>query len=219
MKKVLVVGGSKSYYRPFAQFGDYSSDIDLLSGTYEKVRKNISLVLFTGGEDVFPGLYGEPTNVRTSYSRHRDEFEVFAFTLAKAYDLPMVGVCRGAQFLCVMAGGRLVQHVENHSGNHPVTIWDGRSVVMSSTHHQMQIPPESAEIIGWMEKAASKVHLDGFGNEIKIEKEVEVAYYPNIKAVGMQYHPEMMNTDSEGFQVASEFVSKFLFENEVQAVA
>lgn len=207
---VLVVGGSHNYYRPFAGFGEYSEDLEILSGSYEEVRDNISLVLFTGGEDVLPSLYGETANKRTSFNSYRDKEECFAFLLAKAYNLPMVGVCRGAQFLCVMAGGRLVQHVSNHGGYHPVKLWDGRVVEMSSTHHQMQLPPKDAKILGWMDEPVSPVHLDGNNEEIDVEREVEVAYYPNIHALGMQYHPEFMDKNSRGFHLAAELVETWL---------
>jgi len=215
--RVLVVGGGRSYYRPFAKFGEYDDNLSSLSGPPERVRKNVSLVMFTGGEDVSPALYGEATNPRTHYNWNRDKDEVFAFHLALAYGLPMVGVCRGAQFLCVMAGGRLIQHME-HYGQHPVQLWDGRSVIMNSLHHQMQVPPKSAKILGWM-NPISPVHLDGNGNEIESEIEVEVAYYPNIRAVGMQYHPEMMASDSEGHRIAPEFVEKFIMGEEMEHAA
>jgi anthranilate/para-aminobenzoate synthase component II len=215
---VLVVGGGRSYYRPFAKFGKYEdSYITILRGSKEEVQARVNLVLFTGGEDVYPALYGESANTRTRYSHNRDREECFAFMLARAYDLPMVGVCRGAQFLCAMAGGRLAQHVE-HGSRHPVKLWDGRTVVMNSLHHQMQVPPASAKIIGWIDDPISKFHLDGDDKEIKMEKEAEVVYYPTIRAVGMQYHPEMMDSYSEGHRVAAEFLEKFLF-NEEEAKA
>lgn len=210
-KFVLVVGGSGSYYLPFSEFGEYSEDLRLLSGSKEAVKGKVAFVLFTGGEDVWPALYGEATNSRTRYNADRDEQEILAFTLAKAYEIPMVGVCRGSQFLCVMAGGKLVQHVDSsHSRNHDVQMWNGEVISMSSTHHQMQLPPKDAKIIGWVEPPISKVHLNGNEEDIDMQQDIEVVYYPNINAVGMQYHPEIMDKSSPGFKMASKLVSEFL---------
>lgn len=215
---VLVVGGSKSYYSPFARFGPYEDNINILQGSKKDVQKKVNLVLFTGGEDVCPSLYGEKTGSRTGFNINRDRFECLVFQMAKAYELPMVGVCRGAQFLCVMDGGKLVQHV-SHPNRHPVRLWDGRSVIMNSLHHQMQLPRPEAQIIGWIDEPLSEVHLDGEDEEINIDKEAEIVYYPAIKSVSCQYHPEMMSEDSDGFKIAAEIVDHFLFQKHEEKVA
>lgn len=45
---------------------------------------------------------------------------------AKRLQIPMVGICRGAQFLNVMAGGKMIQHVEGHAihGTHEIVVTD-----------------------------------------------------------------------------------------------
>lgn len=215
--RVFVVGGARNYYDPFAEFGMLGTDIESFIGTPEEIRKNISLVLFTGGEDVSPLLYGEPKHVRT-HCTQRDLHEVMVFNMALRYGLPMVGVCRGAQFLCVMAGGKLVQHIENHHGSHDVELWDGRHVTMSSTHHQMQLPPPEATVIGWT-PCRSTIYQNGYGKEIPMTMDVEIVHYPSINAVGMQYHPEMMSNESPGFKVAAEIVKKFLMDKVEEKVA
>ncbi len=218
-KFVLVIGGGTSYYGPFEKFGRYEDDLRLLSGSKEVVRQKVALVLFTGGEDVWPALYGESTNSRTRYNSDRDEREILAFTLAKAYGIPMVGVCRGSQFLCVMAGGKLVQHVDNHGRDHYVKMYNGELVVMTSTHHQMQLPPDDAKVIGWVEPPIARVHLNGNDEEIEMKRDVEVVYYSNINAVGMQYHPEIMERSSRGYKLASELVEEYLMEEPQEEVA
>lgn len=210
-KKILVVGGATSYYKPFERFGEYTSDLKVLIGTQEEVLNRVGLVVFTGGEDVSPILYNEPTRIGTHCDINRDKEEVFAFSIASRLKLPLAGICRGSQFLCVMAGGKLVQHLNNHGGNHNITLWDKRVVNVSSTHHQMQIPPAGAKILGWCEKK-SNTYLNGYNEEINIDIDIDIVHYPMINAIGMQYHPEYMKENSEGFKLASEVVENFLFE-------
>lgn len=51
----------------------------------------------------------------------------------------MVGICRGAQFLNVMAGGKMIQHVEGHAihGTHEIVVTDvygGVKLIKSPLH-------------------------------------------------------------------------------------
>lgn len=205
-KYVFVVGGSRYYYEPFQKFGEYTSDRDIL-----KYPENVALVLFTGGEDVSPELYNHIPSRLTYCSAQRDKYEVDVFNEVLKLKLPMTGVCRGSQFLCVMAGGTLFQHVTGHGGTHKCRIYDGRVIEMSSTHHQMQNPPKDAQILAWAEPKLSNVYIGSNDEQLDPpEYEYECVHYPNINAVGMQYHPEMMSVNSNGFKFASELIDSFL---------
>src|SRR5438309_1359385 len=81
-----------------------------------------------------------------------DMYQSITFHRAKMIGKPMAGICRGSQFLNVMAGGRLCQHLDGHGSWHDMETSDGRSFEVSSTHHQMMLPPEGAKVIGWSAK-------------------------------------------------------------------
>lgn len=160
--------------------------------------KNIedsNLVLFTGGEDVSPSLYGEPVGKKTSFNIKRDLFEMDMYDKAVKLNKPMLGICRGSQFLCVMNGGRLVQDQENRHFVHPIKTWDGRLLNITSTHHQAQYPYDmgkgSYHVIGWTDGLSNR-HLDGNNKEIseKPFKEAEIVFYPTNNSLGIQGHPE-----------------------------
>ncbi len=51
------------------------------------------LVVFTGGEDINPALYGETCLVSTIFSANRDKEDLTAWN--KYRDTPKVGICRG----------------------------------------------------------------------------------------------------------------------------
>lgn len=209
-KYVLVVGDGYHYYQPFRQFGRFSRDLGLLDDP-----SRIALVVFTGGADISPSLYGHKESRQTWCTARRDVYEVMAFRRARKHDLPIAGICRGAQFLCAMAGGTLFQHVTGHTGrNHTMMTWDGRVIHVTSTHHQMQNPPRDAEVLGWSEKRLSSCYIGPDDEEVEPpDREYECVHYPNIKAVGMQYHPEMMSEHSPGFRLAAEMVERCLFQN------
>ena len=180
--KVYIAGG-----KLYLEYIDWLKDAVQTSNIEEA-----DLVLFAGGEDVHPSIYEEPVGSFTASNIHRDMSEI------QVYEKPMLGICRGSQFLCVMSGGRLVQHQENKFHYHPIITHDGLELLISSTHHQAQYPydmkKDEYQLIGWTENI-SRFHLDGENKEIsdKPFKEAEIVYYPKINALGIQGHPEYMS--------------------------
>jgi putative glutamine amidotransferase len=68
-------------------------------------------LLLTGGTDVDPELYGQTRQDETETpDRPRDRMENRLLREALKADLPVLGICRGMQFLNVFHGGTLVQH-------------------------------------------------------------------------------------------------------------
>lgn len=98
----------------------------------------INLILFTGGEDVTPSFYGENKGKFTKNNRHRDDIEQDLFH-RMYYQTPKLGICRGAQFSTVMAGGKLIQHVTGHN-NTTDSIYYGGKVLNIPSDHQMMYP-------------------------------------------------------------------------------
>ena len=67
-------------------------------------------ILFTGGHDVDPKLYGQAaTDACGTLCRRRDFLEAGLFRLAFAGGKPILGICRGAQLINVLLGGTLYQ--------------------------------------------------------------------------------------------------------------
>src|SRR5690606_27873987 len=90
-----------SYFKPFNHLGlEYTTDKELLVKSPDK----IGLVVFTGGEDVDPSVYGEK-NVASYSNLRRDNEEVLLWSLARANNIPIGGICRGAQLICALSGG------------------------------------------------------------------------------------------------------------------
>lgn len=145
------------------------------------------LVCFGGGSDVSPDLYME-ANTYSQNTPARDLKCVGLYTRAKAMDIPCVGICRGGQFLNVMNGGRMKQHIDGHGFGHKVTIikddlydYKGVEFQATSTHHQEIIPEqEYADIIG-----------------VGPEGVTEVVYYGDNRDLCFQPHPEYSGAQAE----------------------
>lgn len=65
-----------------------------------------ALILY-GGVDVSPKLYGKALKVNYHYDNNRDEMEIHYLGVASKKNMPILGVCRGAQLMNVYHGGTL----------------------------------------------------------------------------------------------------------------
>lgn len=192
----------------------YSNWIENTETVYD--LEEADLVIFTGGEDVYPGYYDEPVNPKTYYSRYRDEREIAQFKKALELNIPILGVCRGSQLSCVMAGGKLVQHQNNPAFKHPIKTYNNVELIMSSTHHQAQhpfnLPEEDYRILAWSEDIV-KYREDGDQQEMETPKDCEIVYYPKINTLAIQGHPEMILEEEETIKWCRELLLDFLNNN------
>lgn len=207
MKRVVVLGDS-SYYEPFSEFGPAEHDPSIIL----KSPKDVKFVLFTGGEDVTPKFYGHPTDPSVYSNPRRDFLEQAIFKSALVRGIPSVGICRGAQFLCVMAGGKLVQDSTGHVNYHKVNYKrnDGKIItsneLVSSTHHQMaypwELPSNDFILHAWSSEPRSGHYVyNGKRYEVgeatdNLRMEPEVVTYTRTGAIGFQFHPEFMDENS-----------------------
>lgn len=212
--KILIVNDQRdcgvSYGPFFTSFGDVVSKFEDFRRSPYKYRA----VVFTGGSDVSPSLYRDdsPKGIcRTNPKRDREEAEIFR--IVAAAKVPMIGICRGMQFINVMTGGKLIHDVTGHShGNHLVSARDCRAPFsVNSFHHQMCIPNQSTIILAWSTERLSKNYI-GYNDE-KFDysgPEVEAIYCPTDRCLGVQWHPEAMPEDSKGRSWVRWLISDFL---------
>jgi putative glutamine amidotransferase len=71
-------------------------------------------VVVTGGHDVEPVLYAAEPEIERNYDTARDALETAVIDRALARNLPLLGICRGAQLLNVCRGGTLHQNLRSH---------------------------------------------------------------------------------------------------------
>lgn len=112
--------------------------------------EDANLVCFSGGADVSPELYGERNTASHSYME-RDFQSIVLYMQARRLGKPMVGICRGGQFLNVMNGGRMIQDYPGHAihGTHLMKDLDLGVFEVTSAHHQVMIPAEHAFLLAW----------------------------------------------------------------------
>ena len=152
------------------------------------------ILLFQGGEDINPSLYSEKSYLSPHEASLsiRDTLEVDSFLYAKSFNIPMLGICRGSQFLCAMSGGKLVQHVDGHTQSHNIQTNEGLSFVATSTHHQMMYPwGTKHNLIAWSSPKMARHYIMSKGKtKDHLPAEPEIVFFEETKALGIQGHPE-----------------------------
>ena len=208
-----------AYYHGAYPFDALPNITNILSiQSPEEMKENGILVLW-GGEDISPSIYNKPVSSHTWAGAKLSKRDVVEVELAKAAiekGLPIIGVCRGAQLLCALAGGTLIQHVNNHGGRHPVVTKDKEYISVNSIHHQMMNPFNvKHEMRAWIENHRSDVHIDvddaGTEFNASIPVEPEYVYFPEIKGFAIQWHPEGMAFNSPANQYILNDISKTLY--------
>lgn len=190
MKTVYVVGGDYSVEKTFQDRGYMTVTEATIQGV------EVDLVCFTGGSDISPYMYGEE-NISSHPSPVRDEFEKQVYE-AWVGKVPIVGICRGAQLINVMNGGKMIQHVSGHgSGSHAIFDASGTKIGMVNTcHHQVMVMPDN-----------------GRGSVLAVSSEgyPEIVYFEKDRAFGVQGHPEWGHQNME--DLFFDGIEQFIWEN------
>ncbi|MCR5357995.1 MAG: gamma-glutamyl-gamma-aminobutyrate hydrolase family protein [Lachnospiraceae bacterium] len=173
-------------------------------------------ILLTGGHDVDPSLYEEtPIPECGAISRERDSMESELLKQALERDMPILGICRGIQFLNAYLGGTLYQDLttqrpsdtEHHQSPpydvpvHSVMVMEDsslfrilnvRSLYVNSYHHQAI--KQKADSLKTM-----AVSEDGIIEGVEMEGKRFVW--------ALQWHPEFSyKTDDNSRKIFMEFV-------------
>lgn len=206
--------------KPYEKVNIYSIKDYLESNSISNAE--IDLVLFTGGEDVNPMLYGENKGPHTYINNTRDEKEKDLFNRLGRYT-PKLGICRGSQLLTVLNKGKLIQDVTDHTRDHECEGHYHGDIIefeITSTHHQMMfpynLPSKRYEVLAWSKYHRSSHYLNGNNDNIELPNnflEPEIVFYPATKSLAIQGHPEFDNISNRTRNIIINYIKNYLFNN------
>lgn len=168
--------------------------------------RDVAGLVLTGGEDLDPGLFGEPPHPATEAPHAaRDAYEIALARAAYERRVPTLAICRGAQVVNVALGGSLVQDipsqepsdidhspgkraervhaVEIDAGSRLARIVGAQHIRTNSSHHQS------------VRRTANPLHVTARSEDGIIE-----ALEPRDPAwwmVAVQWHPEELTGTEE----------------------
>jgi glutamine amidotransferase PdxT len=185
--------------------------------TYEVVTKPEELdehgiLIMHGGSDISPIIYNQKPIKETQANDKlspRDEAELALMKKAIEKGIFIYGICRGAQLACCLAGGNIIQHVTNHQNNHILNTVDIK-VEANSAHHQMMDIEnvKDAVLIAWTPTGVSDCYKTDIGEKLPMS-EPEIVWFPSIKALAVQGHPEWLLPTNRFVRYCNNLVSKY----------
>jgi putative glutamine amidotransferase len=204
-------------YLTLARFGVWEDDAALIPAAYvdaveaaggrpllvppsmdgiEETLESLDGLLFSGGSDLDPELYGQDAHAETAeVVVKRDRAEIALLQAALERDMPVLAICRGSQVLNVARGGDLVQHLPDVVGDEKHKHTPG-----VFADHEVDLIPETRVqgILG--DRAPVKSHHhQGYGRLGQGLRQAALADDGTIEAledparrfaVGVLWHPE-----------------------------
>jgi putative glutamine amidotransferase len=164
----------------------------------EALVARLDAVVVAGGQDVDPRRYGrQPTEHSTRLDPDRDEFELAIVRAALASDMPLVGVCRGAQLLNVACGGtlfddlRAVQRIEHALVLYPpeIRVHEVRLTAGTIAHG---VYGDALRVNSFHHQALDELGDGVVSSGIAPDGVIEAIEVAGARAIGVQWHPEML---------------------------
>ena len=191
-------GGAPLIVPPFSPENDVEAILERVDG-----------VVMSGGPDIHPCLYGQdehpelgPTDIGL------DRFEIGFVRRALERELPLLGICRGAELINVARGGTLLQHVEGHRQTEEARI----------TTHDVRVEAGTrlAKVLGRTQVAVNTFHhqaVDKLGGDVRAVAWSDDGLVEGIElagasfALGVQWHAEGLIDEPEQCALFSSFVA------------
>lgn len=179
---------------------------------------DVSIVLFTGGEDISPTLCYRPEPwhgivEEIDYNAERDVSDYLTMTYCLDHDIPVMGFCRGMQMLSVVSGGEAIQDVPAYFAELGIDYnYEHRNQKATPDSyrdyaaHDVQVVPNSYlyDIVGtdalegcpsWHHQAVKSVDgtrlvVTGYTETNGIQMIEAIERTDKTFAVGLQFHPE-----------------------------
>ncbi len=181
------------------------NSMSLLKTNCHEILSLCSGLLFCGGDDITPILFGEePTDPAGSTDIQTDVFHLTLMKQALSLEKPILAICRGMQVLNVALGGTIYQDISQKQG--ALLSHMQRSQNRSDISHKVTFHKNSIlyKIIGDYAYTNSFHHqsiktpglhlsITGTTSDSIIES-VESTCHPFV--VGVQWHPECMYESS-----------------------
>lgn len=134
MKKKIGISYTETNFQNYWNWftdTDLGNELELVELSFEKNNtKDIETCagfVLTGGIDVEPSFYqGAPDypNKPTEFLPERDLFEKLIYEYSQAHLIPVLGICRGMQYINILEGGRVLEDIGKANDIHKKTTED-----------------------------------------------------------------------------------------------
>lgn len=164
-------------------------ECELIDGLLSRLQG----IVFTGGDDAHPSRFGQEVGpVYHALHPAREEFD-FAFARAAMLtEIPILGICYGAQLLNIVSGGGIIQDIPSEL---PDSVCHR---LAGGLNHEIRIAPDSLSSIIWQRDTISAYssHHQAVGN---LGEGLHATGWAPDDVV------EIIESDADRFQLAVQF--------------
>ena len=167
-------------------------------------------LLFSGGSDLDPELYGAEAHPETNgVQPERDRGEIALLQAALERDMPVLAVCRGSQVFNIARGGDLVQHLPEVVGDekhkHTPGVFADHDVDVKADTRLGQLLGERAPVKSHHHQGYGRLG-EGLVESARAEDgTIEAFEDPSHRfALGVLWHPE----EGEDFRLFEQLVDE-----------
>ena len=173
--------------------------------------------LFTGGQDVSPSIYGEePLDGLVGTCRARDNMELKVLETAIAKDIPVLGICRGIQFINAALGGSLYQDLpsqyDSQTEHHMEAPYDREvhkvDIIKDSPLHEL-LKKDVLGVNSYHHQAVRNLAPDLIEMARSEDGLTEAVYRPQSRYLwAFQWHPELSyRVDENSMKIFDSFIT------------
>lgn len=172
--------------------------------------------LFTGGHDVSPELYNEnPLDGLVSCCMKRDKMESYILKKTIQINKPVLGICRGIQFINAALGGTLYQNLPTqfeteteHHQNPPYDVPVHKVKVIKDSPLYKCLNSELLDVNSYHHQAVKDLAPNLKVMAVSEDGLVEAVYMPELRFLwAVQWHPEFSyKTDDNSGKIFKAFI-------------
>lgn len=224
MKPIVGIFAEIDATRALSVAYDYAHAIEIAGGIpmvlpyiedADTIRDVVSICdgfLFSGGEDICPSTYGcEKGEKCGEIQEHRDRLELSLFPEILRANKPILGICRGLQFINVALGGTLYQDIPSeldtdieHSQSEDRYCFSHSANVVADTPLALLAKRERIRINSFHHQSIKALGRGLVAMAHSDDGVVEAIYSTDAPYIrGYQWHPERL--------IAKDDVSKAIF--------
>ena len=162
----------------------------------DKLPNSYSAAIISGGDDIDPKHYGVAGAAGAIYDSERDNLELNVIKLALEKNIPLFGICRGAQLINIACGGTLHTDLRPLRKNTP-----NRNSIFAVKYANLKEDSLVAKILEHTRVKVNSLHhqaVDKPGKGLKVVAADADDFTQAIEGtgksyiVGVQWHPEYM---------------------------
>lgn len=152
-------------------------------------------IIISGGNDISPEHYHGEINQQVKLDPERDKLEIEWIRKTLNQDIPLLGICRGAQLINVVLGGTLhedISAMRRLTYNRPGLLPTKQVCIAPGSHAQVIFKKNRLRVNSLHHQAIKNVGSDLSVVGHDLDSITQIIESKKYRVMGVQWHPEYL---------------------------